>query len=63
MKSLDIDGPLHKVSFFLVPTIPLVTQQSTYIIQNSNLKVYPIHGGLSMGSMDERKWSDKFFHF
>ncbi|KAJ2997379.1 hypothetical protein HDV02_005576 [Globomyces sp. JEL0801] len=44
MASLE-PSPSKKVSAFLVPTIPLVSQQATYITTHSNLKVGQYRGG------------------
>lgn len=36
----------HTVTIFLVPTVPLVTQQANYIRSNSNLRTSQIWGGM-----------------
>jgi endoribonuclease Dicer len=47
----------RQVSVFLVPTVPIVSQQSEYLATNSKLNVGQIHGAQNSGSMDEESWA------
>ncbi|KAI8901112.1 hypothetical protein BC833DRAFT_183137 [Globomyces pollinis-pini] len=55
MASLE-PSPSKKVSAFLVPTIPLVSQQATYITTHSNLKVGQYRGGNNNLSWTSEEW-------
>lgn len=45
--SLPITDSAHKLIVFLVPTVPLVLQQSTAIANNTSLRVRAYHGDMS----------------
>lgn len=57
MKSVSLHNSKRQVSVFLVPTVPLVSQQSDYLASNSQLNVGQIHGAQNFGSMDEEGWT------
>lgn len=57
LSSSILNSEDHQVSVFLVPTIPLVSQQARYISTNSELKVAKMYGGSSnSNAMDEEGW-------
>ena len=50
LKNYDFDLQSNKCSIFLVPTVPLVNQQGTYICINSDLKTSQIWGNMRSSS-------------
>ncbi|KAJ3314988.1 hypothetical protein HDV04_004788 [Boothiomyces sp. JEL0838] len=59
MASLEPETGVKKCSIFLVPTIPLVSQQADYIEQNSPLKVKMFHGGTTSSCWDKQFWANE----
>lgn len=46
-----------------MPTVPLVTQQATYICQNTNLRVFYTYGGKSTGNIDRETWEENLISY
>ncbi|KAJ3323352.1 hypothetical protein HDV06_001872 [Boothiomyces sp. JEL0866] len=59
MASLEPESGPKKCSIFLVPTIPLVSQQANYIEENSPLKVKQFHGGTTSSLWDKQYWANE----
>ncbi|KAJ3274422.1 Dicer-like protein 1 [Terramyces sp. JEL0728] len=59
MASLEPETQAKKCSIFLVPTIPLVGQQASYIEANSPLKVKQYHGGTTSAAWDKKYWANE----
>jgi endoribonuclease Dicer len=51
MHAIDIELKMKRVTIFLVPAIPLVTQQARYIENNSDLKVLQFCGSMGCDSV------------
>ena len=47
-------------SFFLVPKVPLVSQQARYLRSTLNLKVKHYYGDMDVDRWDLDKWSNEF---
>ncbi|KAJ7090340.1 hypothetical protein B0H15DRAFT_838200 [Mycena belliarum] len=62
LKSVIAIHPNSK-TIFLVPKVPLVEQQGSFISSNSTLRVLKLHGALNIDLADRRGWNDRFnFH-
>ncbi|KAJ3218247.1 Dicer-like protein 1 [Dinochytrium kinnereticum] len=59
MRDLDAGRKSKRISIFLVPTVTLVTQQSSYIQQTTDLEVLHFHGHLGVAQkVEEARWRD-----
>ncbi len=45
------------MSIVLVPTIPLVSQQASYLANNSGLKVGQLFGAMNTTAVDQEGWA------
>ena len=63
LKHMHSVSPTGQISVFVVPTIPLVSQQAAYIQKNSELKVSHYWGGMNGSKTpNPEEWSQFVLH-
>lgn len=61
LKQLSLNS--KKISIFLVPTIPLVSQQAAYLTANSTLRIGILFGQMRSSELDKDIWKRMLVEF
>ncbi|KAJ3069775.1 hypothetical protein HDU98_007161 [Podochytrium sp. JEL0797] len=60
---IDYERGMKRISVFLAPQIPLVSQQTNYLRQNCDFKVRMYHGELGVDGWTQEAWEAEFKEF
>lgn len=59
MHNIDFERKSTRLSVFLVPKVPLVSQQAKYLAMNLNMRVKHYYGAMCLHNWDDERWESE----